>query len=115
MIVVSNTSPITSLGAINRPLVEELEEAIDEGESEAIALAIELNAELLLIDDREARREAVRRGLDFTGLLGVLREAKNRGLIQAVKPLLDELIAIAEFRVGEALYEQVLRDVGEAF
>ena len=74
---------------------------------------MELHAELLLIDDMEARIQAIRLGLDFTGLLGVLIEAKNQGLIPAVKPVLNELIAIASFRVGQALYHRVLQIVGE--
>ncbi|GAA6624101.1 hypothetical protein [Scytonema sp. NUACC26] len=80
MIVVSDTSPITSLAAVGQ-----LEQQLDEGECEAIALAIELNAELLLIDERRGRAKADKLGLRITGLLGVLVEAKRKGLIVAVK------------------------------
>lgn len=104
---------IQTLPVANRTLVAELSEAIDEGESEAIVLAIELNAELLLIDNLKARSKAVRLGLDLIGLLAVLQEAKNQGLIPAAKPVLDDLIVIAGFRVGTVLYDRVLQDVGE--
>lgn len=51
------------------------------GEREAIALAEELQADQLLLDDADARREAARRSLPFIGTLGVLREAARRELL----------------------------------
>ncbi|MDZ8092262.1 MAG: DUF3368 domain-containing protein [Nostoc sp. DedQUE05] len=95
---------------INREVVERLqnEVTLDPGESEAIALALELDADLLLIDERRDRAEANRLGVKITGLLDILVEAKRKKLIVAVKPLIDALIATSEFRVSSALYNQIL-------
>jgi predicted nucleic acid-binding protein len=98
---------------INCPLVTQLQIEVDEGESEAIALAVELVAERLLIDDYAGRVAASRFGLNVTGILGVLLVAKYRGLIPTVKPVMDNLIAQASFRISKQLYANVLQSAGE--
>jgi predicted nucleic acid-binding protein len=97
----------------NPALVESLSLDLDVGEAEAIALASEIAADLLLIDEKKGRAFARRLGLRPLGLLGVLAEAKSQGLVEAVKPLLDALVCQAGFRVGASLYRQVLDSVGE--
>lgn len=64
---------------------------LDRGEAEVIALAQELRADLVIIDERLARRHAERIGLTLTGTLGVLLKAKEQGLITAIAPLIDRL------------------------
>ncbi|MCC5599540.1 DUF3368 domain-containing protein [Nostoc favosum] len=164
MIVVSDTSPITNLAAIDQlDLLQELygsiviplavykemvvagkvvpgavevqtlswiqtqtvadaqkvtdiqtnQDNIDLGEAEAIILALELKADLLLMDERRGRALATNYGLKVTGLLGVLLQAKQKGFIPAIKPLMDQLMEQADFRVSNQLYATVLQNAGE--
>ncbi|MBI3795781.1 MAG: DUF3368 domain-containing protein [Deltaproteobacteria bacterium] len=82
------------------------------GEREAIALAVALNADLLLMDDAAARRTAVGLGLRVIGTVGILLRAKERQLISAIKPLIDQLLAFG-FHADEDLVAAVLRIAGE--
>lgn len=87
---------------------------LDKGEAEAIALAVESEAGLLLMDERRGRRAASRLGIPVVGVLGILVKAKETMLLPAVKPVLDDLRSKAGFRVSRQLYERVLQEVGES-
>lgn len=86
---------------------------LDRGEAEAIALAVEMKADLLLLDERKARSIAAYLDLPMAGLLDILAEAKRVHLIHSIKPVLDDLIAHAKFRVSPKLYQRVLINAGE--
>lgn len=82
------------------------------GEAEAITLAAEIPGALLIMDDTEGRRIARELGVQVTGLLGVLIEAKARGAISAMAPLLDQLRAEG-FWLSDAMQRNVLDAVWE--
>jgi predicted nucleic acid-binding protein len=98
----------------NRQLTRALKQELDAGEAEAIALALEIGADLLLMDEHLGREVARHLGLRYIGLIGVLIEAKRKGLITSVKPCLDQLRDIAGFRFSEVLYTRVLQDQEES-
>ena len=155
MIVVSNTSPLTNLAAIqqfnllhdlyqeihiphavwtelnangqswpgraevagsdwiihhavtNAALVKALRLHLDQGEAEAITLAIELDSDAVLMDETEGRRIAKHYGLPVIGVLGVLIEAKHKNLIEAVLPQVDLLRDAAGFYLSNAVVEKI--------
>jgi hypothetical protein len=104
---------IESHQVVDLMFVASLRTELDEGESEAIALAIQLKADLLLLDESRGRVVASRLGFKFTGLLGVLLAAKHNGFIPSVKTLLDDIIAKAGFWVSKKVYVHTLRLAGE--
>jgi predicted nucleic acid-binding protein len=79
------------------------------GEIEALLLAEELRADLLVTDDAAARREGLRRGLEVTGTLGLLTSARERGQIPAVLPFLLELRALGQW-ISDELVEVVRQE-----
>lgn len=105
---------VTVISASDAAAVARLAEDLDAGEAEAIVLADELHADLLLIDERKGREAAGRLGLRSTGLLGVLLEAKKTGILPLLKPVLDDLIVRAGFRLSAAVRAEFLRLAGEA-
>ena len=85
---------------------------LDRGEAEAIVLAQELHADILILDERLARRYAQHLGLTITGTLGVLLKAKQRGLILEIQPYIEQL-RNGGIRIGEALLERILELANE--
>ena len=153
MIVVSDTSPITSLVAIGqvellhdlfgnvivphavdaelrrchatlpsfiktvgvrdlaRAAVLELE--LDRGEAEAIVLAMEQGADVLLMDENIGRAVAARQHVRVIGLLGVLLLAKTRGLLSSVTEVVGALELQAGFYLSDQVRRMVIRQAGE--
>lgn len=83
------------------------------GECEALALARELHAEWLLMDEREGRLVAQSMGLKVTGTVGIVLWAKAQGLIPSVREALNELRRQAGFFLKEELIEAAARQAGE--
>lgn len=89
-----------------------LEMQIDKGEASAIALALEIEDNIVILDDWKARKLADRLGLSVTGTLGVIIIAKKTGLIPSIKPYLNK-IRETNFRISEELEQIALKEANE--
>ncbi len=85
---------------------------LDRGEAEAIFLAKELNADMLIIDERMGYKIAQSQKIVSIGTLTVLQVAKEKQLIKKVKPLLDEMIEKGRW-YSNAVYSQFLKQIDE--
>jgi len=94
-------------------LLRLLRRDLDDGESEVIALAVEQQAQLVLLDESDARRVADLYGLSKTGVIGLLIRARQEGCIGSLKAELDRLLHQGGFWIEEGLYNRVLSAVGE--
>lgn len=110
---VKNSDWIIRQSISNTKLLESLDNQLDKGESEAIVLSVEVKADILLIDEFLGRNIAVNSGLNVTGLLGILLQAKSLKLLANVKPVLDQLVYGTTFRIKKDLYNHILKLAGE--
>lgn len=88
---------------------------LDYGEAEAIALAVQETANVILLDEKAARKKAVTLGLTVLGTVGVLIWAKHQGFIETLRPQLDQLQTRGHFRISQTVYQQALQRAGERF
>jgi predicted nucleic acid-binding protein len=98
----------------NPALITLLQRDLDRGEAETIALALDLQADLVLLDEREGRRIAQRMGLSMIGVIGILLEAKAQGQIAQVQPQLEALRHEAGFYLSVSVYQRALVLAGES-
>lgn len=98
---------------VNRARVEQLHTRIGLGEAEAIILTQEIGRDtIVILDDATARQIAAQEGCHVVGLLGLLVAAKQRGLLSAIRPLLDAM-RNSGFFVSDELYAIILRQAAE--
>lgn len=90
-----------------------LNQKIHLGESEAIILAKEMKADLIVLDDNQARQIAIAEGLKVAGVLALLLEAKNQGWITSVKKTLNDLEAQGFF-ISKDLRKEILKKAEES-
>lgn len=104
---------LTLVSVDKSDLYVEISRELDVGESAAISYAIEHDAELILIDERDGRRVARRHTLDVTGTIGILLRGTRDGSVD----LETELDALREagFWIDDDLYNEVLRRAAEEF
>lgn len=97
----------------DKKAVARLLTSLDLGEAEAIVLALETRADLLLMDERAGRRIAAQFDIRTVGLMGTLLLAKRRKLISQVTPVVDQLISQCGFWIDQQLRQEIMRQAGE--
>ena len=97
----------------DKRMVGLLRAELDEGEAEAIALAHEVGADVVLLDERDARRAAMRMGRKVLGTVGILVWGKQTGKLVSLREQLDAMRSQGKFRISQRLYDRVLREAGE--
>ncbi|MDJ1175914.1 DUF3368 domain-containing protein [Roseofilum capinflatum] len=102
-----STSWLTVQAPENLSTVQTLKTQVDDGEAEAIALALELKNVIIILDDLSARRIAQQLQLKVMGTVGMLIQAKQKNIIPAIKPILESL-AEANFRISDAIIDKAL-------
>ncbi len=106
MMEVSNASWINVQRITNHLAFEVLSTTLGAGESACIVLAFEIGADLVILDDRQARLRAQMQGLNVTGTVGVLMVAAEQGKTE-FEQALDSLLATG-FRLSPAEFQRVM-------
>jgi predicted nucleic acid-binding protein len=103
------TGLITVVEVSDLAALRERSRLLDIGEAAALELMRQLRADIVLLDDRRARIEAERLGMPMTGTVGLLKQARERGVIPSVIPILTELRRLG-FWCSDALLERMQRE-----
>jgi len=106
--LIKNSEWINVLEVKDKKLVKLLQSTLDDGEAEAIALSLEVSADLILLDEYDAREKARILGLQITGLIGILLRAKLDGKIKILEEEIERLKKTG-FYIGDELIAKVLK------
>lgn len=108
-----NAEWIKVIAPANLHKVQTLQMNLNEGEAQAIALALEIKCNLLLMDERIGTNIARQEGLQTIGLVGVLIKAKEEKIIEEVGEILNGLKVTAGFWLGDKLEKKILKELNE--
>ena len=92
------------------PLVRAMQRDLDKGEAEAIALAMQVNAGWVLMDERDGRKAARSMKLKVVGVLGILLKARREGRLRSLKKDMDRLREKASFYIRADLYSKIIQE-----
>ena len=92
--------------------VKELETIVDKGEASAIALALEINDSVLIIDEKKGRKLAKQLDIHIIGTLKILLIAKKKEIIPSIKNIIEQLEK-NNFRFSQSIINEILNDAGE--
>jgi len=109
---IKNVDWIEIIPVKDKTQVDFLMISLDKGEAEVLALAKELLADLIMIDEEKARKSAIIAGYNIMGLLGFFILAKNLGLVRRIRPLIEELTR-KRFRISDRVVSEALIRAGE--
>jgi predicted nucleic acid-binding protein len=101
---------VVEVGAKNLRMVDAFCRKLGKGESEAIVVAIERSADLVILDDHVAREEATRVGLNVKGTLGVIRKLMELDVIQCDPDKLHRDLLEMKFRVKRGIFDEIFAD-----
>jgi predicted nucleic acid-binding protein len=104
---------LTVLGSRNVRLLNALKQRIGKGEAEAIAIAVEIGADIIILDDHAARVEALRLGFQVKGTLGIIKKLIESGRFECSLSELLENLKKMNFRVKDSIFWRIFRDVGD--
>ena len=99
---------IKIVDVLNKKYQTILETQVDIGEASAIALAVENEGSLLVIDDIKARKLAKKLNIELTGTLGILLKAKKKNIIPKVKPYIEKILE-TNFRISDNIISEILK------
>lgn len=111
--IVNSTPFIIRQSIVNTELLNGFPKTLHNGEIEAMVLYQERNADLLIMDDKRAVSEARRRGQNVVGLLGVIVKAKQEGIVDSIRQILNDLTLKHNYYISDDLVEGICKEFGE--